>query len=86
MNFSASAASTELSAGTGNDAGVAIADAVCGAIFGAISHTPKDQNMVVEVHTISDRPKQVDMGRDNVIHYNPMPDDVKDYLDRFNLL
>ena len=63
-----------------------LADAVCGAIFGAISHTPKDQNMVVEVHTISDRPKQVDMGNDNVIHYKPMPDDVKDYLDRFNLL
>jgi hypothetical protein len=63
-----------------------LADAVCGAIFGAISHTPKDQNMVVEVHTISDRPKQVDTGRDNVIEYKPMPDDVKDYLDRFNLL
>jgi hypothetical protein len=63
-----------------------LADAVCGAIFGAISHTPKDQNQVVEVHTISDRPKQVDTGRDNVIHYKPMPDDVKDYLDRFNLL
>jgi hypothetical protein len=63
-----------------------LADAVCGAIFGAISHTPKDQNMVVEVHTISDRPKQVDTGNDNVIHYKPMPDDVKDYLDRFNLL
>jgi len=63
-----------------------LADAVCGAIFGAISHTPKDQNQVIEVHTISDRPKQVDMGRDNVIHYKPMPDDVKDYLDRFNLL
>ncbi len=63
-----------------------LADAVCGAVFGAISHTPKDQNMVVEVHTISDRPKQVDTGRDNVIEYKPMPDDVKDYLDRFNLL
>jgi hypothetical protein len=63
-----------------------LADAVCGAIFGAISHTPKDQNQVIEVHTISDRPKQVDTGMDNVIHYKPMPDDVKDYLDRFNLL
>jgi hypothetical protein len=63
-----------------------LADAVCGAIFGAISHTPKDQNQVVEVHTISDRPKQVDTGKDNVIHYKPMSDDVKDYLDRFNLL
>jgi hypothetical protein len=63
-----------------------LADAVCGAIFGAISHTPKDQNQVIEVHTISDRPKQVDMGKDNVIQYKSMPDDVKDYLDRFNLL
>ncbi len=63
-----------------------LADAVCGAIFGAISHTPKDQNLVVEVHTISDRPKQVDKGSENLIQYKPMPDDVKDYLDRFNLL
>jgi hypothetical protein len=63
-----------------------LADAVCGAIFGAISHTPKDQNLVVEVHTISDRPKQVDNNPANVIQYKPMPDDVKDYLDRFNLL
>jgi hypothetical protein len=63
-----------------------LADAVCGAIFGAISHTPKDQNQVVEVHTISDRPKQVDRLPDGVIQYKPMPDDVKDYLDRFNLL
>jgi hypothetical protein len=63
-----------------------LADAVCGAIFGAISHTPKDQNQVVEVHTISDRPKKVDSLDRNVIHFKPMPDDVKDYLDRFNLL
>jgi hypothetical protein len=63
-----------------------LADAVCGAIFGAISYTPKDQNQVVEVHTISDRPKRVDSLSDNVIQYKPMPEDVKDYLDRFNLL
>ncbi len=63
-----------------------LADAVCGAIFGAISHTPKDQNQVVEIHTISDRPKQIDTLSDSVIQYKPMPDDVKDYLDRFNLI
>jgi hypothetical protein len=63
-----------------------LADAVCGAIFGAISHTPKDQNQVIEVHTISDRPKQVDTNNNNMIQYKPMPNDVKDYLDRFNLL
>ena len=64
-----------------------LADAVCGAIFGAISHTPKDNNAEVEIHTFRDRPKsQLDSGKDGVIQYKSMPDDVKDYLDRFNLL
>ena len=63
-----------------------LADAVCGAIFGAISHTPKANNLEVEVHTFKDRPKAFDTDAQNVIHYKPMPDDVKDYLDRFNLL
>lgn len=64
-----------------------LADAVCGAIFGAISHTPKDLNTEVEIHTFRDRPKsQLDTVNDNVIQYKPMPNDVKDYLDRFNLL
>jgi hypothetical protein len=64
-----------------------LADAVCGAIFGAISHTPKDQNLEVEIHTFSDRSKSdLDMDRQDVVKYKPMPDDVKEYLDRFNLL
>ena len=63
-----------------------LADAVCGAIFGAISHTPKANNLEVEVHTFKDRPKAFDTDAQNVVHYKPMPDDVKDYLDRFNLL
>jgi hypothetical protein len=64
-----------------------LADAVCGAIFGAISHTPKDKNEEIEIHTFRDRPRdQVDFNKDNVIQLKPMPDDVKDYLDRFNLL
>jgi hypothetical protein len=62
-----------------------LADAVCGAIFGAISHTPKDLNQEIEIHTFRDSPK-VDLNPENVIQYKPMPDDVKDYLDRFNLL
>jgi hypothetical protein len=64
-----------------------LADAVCGAIFGAISHTPKDQNLEVEVHTFRDRPKStIDMDRDNVIQYKPMPKEVKEYLARFDLI
>jgi hypothetical protein len=63
-----------------------LADAVCGAIFGAISHTPRDQNLEVEVHTFKDRPKQVDNLPDNVIQYKAMPKDVQEYLERFDLL
>ena len=46
----------------------------------------KTQDVEIEVHTFKDRPKQVDMFPQNVIQYKPIPDDVKDYLDRFNLL
>jgi hypothetical protein len=63
-----------------------LADAVCGAIFGAISHTPKDQNLEVDIHTFRDRPRQLDTLPANVIQLKPMPDDVKDYLDRLDLL
>lgn len=65
-----------------------LADAVCGAIFNAISHTPRDNDLEVEVHTYKDRPKtHVDNLPDNVIQYKrPMPEDVKNYLDRFELL
>ena len=62
-----------------------LADAVCGAIFGAISHTPKDNNTEIEIHTFRDRPR-VDTPMSGVIEYKPMPDDVRDYLDRFNLI
>ena len=63
-----------------------LADAVCGAVFGAISFTPKNITEEIEIHTFRDRPRQVDTRPDNVIEYKPMPDDVKDYLDRFNLI
>jgi hypothetical protein len=63
-----------------------LADAVCGAVFGAISFTSKNIEQEIEVHTFKDRPKQVDSHSDNVIQYKPIPDDVKDYLDRFNLI
>jgi len=64
-----------------------LADAVCGAIFGAISHTPKDQNLEVEIHTFKDRPKStLDMDKDNVIQYKPMPKEVKEYLARFDMI
>ena len=63
-----------------------LADAVCGAVFGAISHTPRDQNTEVDIHTFRDRPKRVDTLPENVIQYKPIPKEVQDYLDRFDLL
>ncbi len=64
-----------------------LADAVCGAIFGAISYTPKNNLQEVEVHTFRDRPKtEFDTPKDNVIQYKPMPKEVKDYLDRLKLI
>jgi hypothetical protein len=64
-----------------------LADAVCGSIFGAISYTPRDQNLEVEVHTIKDRPKQVDRLPENVIHYKPSQiEEINDYLDRLKTI
>ena len=66
-----------------------LADAVCGAVYGAISHTPKDLNPVIEIHDFSDRKKaKVANIADDVIQFKPrqMPDDVKEYLGRFDLI
>ena len=66
-----------------------LADAVCGAIFGAISHTVKDNNLEVEIHTFRDRPKTgLDNRPANVIDYKPkqMTEEVRDYLSRFDLI
>jgi hypothetical protein len=63
-----------------------LADAVCGAIFGAISHTPRNLDQEIEIHTYKDRPKTIDNNSDNVIQYKPIPEDVKEYLGRFNLI
>ncbi|NCV88100.1 MAG: hypothetical protein EBW14_20065 [Oxalobacteraceae bacterium] len=64
-----------------------LADAVCGSIFGAISYTPKDQNLEVEVHTFRDKPRRVDTLPENVIQYKPSQiEDIQDYLDRLKTI
>jgi hypothetical protein len=66
-----------------------LADAVCGAIYGAISHTPKNTNQEVQIHTFRDRAKSpqelADKDR-NVIRYRPEQKDLEDYLGQFNLI
>jgi hypothetical protein len=64
-----------------------LADAVCGAIFGAISHTPRNINEEVEIHTFKERPKDsIDKDRSNVIQYKPSNKDLEDYLSQFDLI
>jgi hypothetical protein len=64
-----------------------LADAVCGAVFGAISHTPKNVNQEIEIHTFKDRSKtQVADRPPNVIQYKSMPDDIKDYLSNMGMI
>jgi len=64
-----------------------LADAVCGAIFGAISHTPRNLNLEVEIHTFKDKPKtELDRNDQGVVKYRPKPNDVKEYLARFDLI
>jgi hypothetical protein len=64
-----------------------LADAVTGAVFGAISHTPKNNNTEIEVHTWSSSARLAEKDRDMVELGNPkMPDDVRDFLDGFNLI
>ena len=64
-----------------------LADAVCGSIFGAISYTPRDKNLEVDVHTFRGQPRRVDTLPDNVIHYKPSQiEEINDYLDRLKTI
>jgi hypothetical protein len=66
-----------------------LADAVCGAIFGAISHTPKDNNQMVEVHTFRDRKKTEELhefDKRSIIERNkPAEKDLDAYFKQFNI-
>jgi hypothetical protein len=64
-----------------------LADAVTGAVFGAISHTPKNNNTEIDVHTWSSSARLAEKDRGVVeLDNRKMPDDVRDFLDGFNLI
>jgi len=66
-----------------------LADAVCGSIYGAISHTPRNTNQEIEIHTFKDRPKSdLDQTDKSVIQYRSQPSqkEVEEYLSQFNFL
>ena len=64
-----------------------LADAVCGAVFGAISHTQKNTNIEIDVHTWSSSARLAQKQRDMVeLENREMPNDVRDFLDKLNLI
>jgi hypothetical protein len=64
-----------------------LADAVCGAVFGAISHTQKNTNIEIDVHTWSSSARLAQKQRDMIeLDNREMPNDVKDFLDKLNLI
>ena len=64
-----------------------LADAVCGAVFGAISHTAKTNNTEIDVHTWSSSTRLAQKQRDMVeLDNREIPNDVKSFLDKFNLI
>ena len=64
-----------------------LADAVCGAVFGAISHTQKNNNTEIDVHTWSSATRLAQKQQGMVeLDNREMPNDVKDFLDKFNLI
>jgi hypothetical protein len=64
-----------------------LADALCGAVFGAISHTPKTNNTEIEVHTWSSATRLAQKEARMVkLDNREMPEEVREYLDNFNLL
>lgn len=65
-----------------------LADAVCGAVYGAISHTPRNMNDEVEIHSFRDRPKdnKFEEMPKNVIQYKPSKEKIEEYLAQFDII
>jgi hypothetical protein len=64
-----------------------LADAVCGAVFGAISHTSKDSNLEIEVHTWSSASRLAEKQRAMVeLDNKEIPEDIQDFLNEYKLI
>jgi hypothetical protein len=64
-----------------------LADAVCGAVFGAISHTQKDNNLEIDVHTWSTSSRLADKQRSMIeLDNKKIPEEIQDFLDNLNII
>jgi hypothetical protein len=64
-----------------------LADAVCGAVFGAISHTSRDSNLEIEVHTWASASRLAQKNKSMVeLETREIPNDVRDFLTEYKLI
>jgi hypothetical protein len=65
-----------------------LSDAVTGAVFGALSHTPKNTNLEIDIHTWSRSSQRLAEQEQRMVELDTkeIPEDVRDYLGNFNLL
>ena len=65
-----------------------LSDAVTGAVYNAIAHTPRNTNQEIEVHDWKSITKKNEEEKKSNIIYGPkkVPDDISEYLKSFNYL
>jgi hypothetical protein len=65
-----------------------LSDAVTGAVFGALSHTPKNTNIEIDIHTWSRSAQRLAEHEQRMVELDnkKMPEEIRDYLGNFNLL
>jgi hypothetical protein len=64
-----------------------LADAMCGSVYNAISHTPRVINQEIEVHTWRSATKASrEKERSNDVIYPPAPKEVEDYLANMGMI
>jgi hypothetical protein len=65
-----------------------LSDAVTGAVFGALSHTPKNTNIEIDIHTWSRSARRLAEQEQDMVELDnkKMPEEVRDYLGNLNLL
>jgi hypothetical protein len=65
-----------------------LADAVCGSVYNSISHTKRNKNQMIEIHTwksaMREREKQEEIK--NLIKAPPAPKEVEDYLSNLGMI
>jgi len=65
-----------------------LSDAVTGAVYNAIAHTPRNMNQEIEIHdwkSVS-RKNEREIGENVIAAPPPMTKDIEDYLDSFGML